>query len=95
MQIVVRSLGVWAGTISLIGVNEEPPAMPVGSFFHIKKLYFFTKNVLNYHSLLHLITFHKTIKKDACNLGKNVPKWKGFKSVRMGRAKLSTKGENL
>lgn len=42
-----------------------------------------------------LLTFPNPIKKDACNLGKNVPKWKGFKSVRMGRAELSTKGENL
>ena len=32
MQIVIRSLGVWAGTFSLIGAYEEPPAMPVGYF---------------------------------------------------------------
>ena len=45
--------------------------------------------------MLYADNYYRPIKKDACNLGKNVPKWKGFKSVRMGRAKLSTKGENL
>ena len=36
---IVRSLGVWAGTISLIGVNEEPPAAPVGSCFLVFRFY--------------------------------------------------------
>ena len=49
MQIVIRSLGVWAGTFSLIGAYEEPPAMPVGYFFYLtptKKLFILTLHQL-------------------------------------------------
>ena len=47
MQIVVRSLGVGASTISLIGVNEEPPATPVGSCYGMLEI----KHILFMHQI--------------------------------------------